>query len=476
MGERQPLVHEGGPPPAYGQAPYPPTQGYPPQQPAPGYPQGGGYPPQQPTAGYPQGGGYPPQQPGYSAPDGGNIQGTDTASWQGDIPTEDPEDNPNAQAPQPTAPPMEKMDRVEGYENMDAPLAPPPSYREAMQAPPPDQQQTQPHLPTINEEQAKEALVQHVSEHCCYGSKPAKDLIFTNMMPSSAFHYILDTFTEKRTTSWAYEPFHGQPIDGPYNGRAPGPWEVEARPPTMFKTQKIQVEVPHTASVKPCHDCVGLGRRRCYHCFGRGRTRCAHCNGIGHQTHFHHGGHHDHHHGGHGHHNHHHHHHHGHMDHQICPVCHGSGRKRCFVCHGHGHITCHTCHGKGQLKCYIKLTIQWLIHHDDHIVERTALPDHLIREVQGETVFNQEQPRLWPVAHFPDQNINDASNNLIQRHHTSFRMERILMQRHSVRVIPVTHVHCFWKKDSFSYFVYGFEHKVHAPEYPQQCCCGCTII
>ena len=52
------------------------------------------------------------------------------------------------------------------------------------------------------------------------------------------------------------------------------------------------------------------------------------------------------------------------------------------------------CHARGQLKCYIKLTVTWKNTKADHVVERTALPDHLIREAQGKLAFEDKQPRV----------------------------------------------------------------------------------
>ncbi len=40
----------------------------------------------------------------------------------------------------------------------------------------------------INEEQAREALLQFVSEHCCYGKGAATNLVFRDLKSSSAFH------------------------------------------------------------------------------------------------------------------------------------------------------------------------------------------------------------------------------------------------------------------------------------------------
>lgn len=44
--------------------------------------------------------------------------------------------------------------------------------------------------------------------------------------------------------------YTGQLIDGPQNGTAPGPWDIQATPPTMFQNTEQNLEVPHTASVK----------------------------------------------------------------------------------------------------------------------------------------------------------------------------------------------------------------------------------
>ena len=48
----------------------------------------------------------------------------------------------------------------------------------------------------------------------------------------------------------------GQVIDGPQNGPAPPPWSIPAQPNQTFTPQAVNIEVPHTASVKvntPCY-------------------------------------------------------------------------------------------------------------------------------------------------------------------------------------------------------------------------------
>ena len=64
----------------------------------------------------------------------------------------------------------------------------------------------------------------------------------------------------------------GEPIDGPQNGHAPGPWEIAAQPSQMFQDHVKTFEVPHTASVKPCHGCLGAGMTQCRRCLGAGQV------------------------------------------------------------------------------------------------------------------------------------------------------------------------------------------------------------
>jgi len=177
-------------PPPYNQGQYPPQEsGYPPQQggmPPPKYggffpqkseippSQQGGCPPHQ--GGYfPQQGGYPPQQSGYlSEQDGAPLQ-PEVIPSQDDI-------------KEPSAPSFEV---VTGYENaagFDAvPAGPPPPYV------PSDQPQQRPdeHFDSstqITHSEACDALMEFVSQHCCYGKGAAKEMEIKDMKHSSAYH------------------------------------------------------------------------------------------------------------------------------------------------------------------------------------------------------------------------------------------------------------------------------------------------
>ena len=51
-----------------------------------------------------------------------------------------------------------------------------------------------PVLPVINEDQAREALLQYVAQNCCYGSGAAKNMTFRDLKSSSAFHVCMPCF------------------------------------------------------------------------------------------------------------------------------------------------------------------------------------------------------------------------------------------------------------------------------------------
>nr|XP_026695861.1 protein SSUH2 homolog isoform X2 [Ciona intestinalis] len=458
--------------PGYQQGGYPPQQGgYPPQQG--GYPpQQGGYPPQQ--GGYPsQQGGYPPQQHNsyqqapsmvpqtqglpqqqqYGTAQKAPVQWDPSTAQQYHGEMSDDYQNERAEEPVvPSAPPP--LDVVlPGYENVaynEAAAGPPPSYDSVVgEAASVDSS----NFKSITSEEAKEALLEYVSQECCYGKGAAKDMDIKDIQSTSAFHYTLETFTEGRTTKWHYVPYSGGFVDGPHNGPAPGPWDIQSNATALFKTEVKKVEIPHTASVRACHVCCGRGFNRCWHCHGRGRIKCSHCQGSGHrnitrdgQTHR-----------------------------ESCPMCHGRGKKRCYTCSGMGCVRCKECQGFGKLKQFIQLTISYSNNLSDHIIERTDMPDHLIRDVTGDVIFQQAALRVGPVQNFIEQEINRRSSELVSSHATAWPAKLILQQRHKLTAVPVYECRFKFKDKEGRFWVYGHQHSVYTKEYPHTCCC-CNIL
>ncbi|PAA90237.1 hypothetical protein BOX15_Mlig028159g1 [Macrostomum lignano] len=414
----------------YGQpgvAPYGQPGAAPYGQPGPSY---GGAPPPKPPGGAPYKGPYPVGE-GEMPMDGGKGAAPEQAV--------------------PTAPPIQDMERIPGYDEVLAPnvnfVPPPPSYQEATSGTSVEQIAS---AANLTEEEARELLVAVAESKCCWGKGAAQNMKFNGLQQTTAVHYVLKTFLETRSTDWASEPYHGQMIDGPQNGPAPSPWAIHIKTPEMFHDVTLQTEVPHTASVRVCHGCRGSTMIMCHHCMGWGRTRCSWCHDSGH---------------------------HGVGDgSRSCTSCNGQGRVRCLHCHGRGRVTCPTCQATGQVKCFVQMTTTFNTHVKDFILERTALPDHLIRDVEGTTLFEDTQPLLNPIQSFPEPQVNSQSAGIVQEHRGLAQTGRIWMQNHVIRGVPVFQCDCQWEDKEFQFFVYGDNRKVHTDEYPQTCCCGCQLL
>ena len=53
-------------------------------------------------------------------------------------------------------------------------------------------------VPHLSEDEAKLALSQFVSEHCCYGKGPLKEMVFTNFESSNTHRVIHNDLKEKK--------------------------------------------------------------------------------------------------------------------------------------------------------------------------------------------------------------------------------------------------------------------------------------
>nr|CAB3266622.1 protein SSUH2 homolog [Phallusia mammillata] len=407
------------------------------------------------------GGQYPPQSQQAGAPPYGQASAPsapvpwdpNTApAYQGDM-GQEVDENAATTEPQMSAPPsFESV--VSGYENTnfnsDADIGPPPSYQQATgEAARVDAAK----ISTLTADDAQDALVAYVAQQCCYGSGAAKKMDIKDIQSTSALHYTLETFTESRSTKWHYVPYTGGFVDGPHVGPAPGPWDISCPFSSLFLTEVKKMEVPHTASVRNCHVCYGRGFNRCWKCLGRGRVRCSWCQGSGHRHEMR-----D-----------------GRSQRVHCHSCHGSGRKRCVTCVGTGCVRCRECQGYGKIKQFIQLTVKFTNRLSDHIVERTDMPDHLIRDVTGDVVFEQTAQRVAAIEGFNEQEINRRASEIVGAHATSWPNERILQQRQKLCSVPVYECRFKYSDKEGRFWVYGNQRAVFTTDYPHTCCC-CTIL
>ncbi|KAK2851553.1 hypothetical protein Q5P01_007829 [Channa striata] len=354
---------------------------------------------------------------------------------------------PGAESHGPTAPPATMFDSMPGYEGTIAGgggggFLPPPMPAFPAPGPTPGPQQSNWIIPSITEDVARNAFLQFAAGNCCYSSAPAKDGVITGMEPFNTYRYRLETFTETRSTEWNHEPYNGQPVNA-FVQPPPGPWDIPAQTPSLFVDAKQVIKVPYTSSVKNCHVCLGMARKPCKECAGVGSKVCWVCNGSGFRGS------------------------------DRCHHCNGRGRDSCNHCQGQGSRQCNTCRGKGQLLVYINLTVKWTNNSDDYVVEQSSgLHVTNLSKVSGKELFRDSQYTVYPVMGFPDPALVNASERLVSNHQSKFsQTSRILQQRQTIELIPITKVSYVWKGKSHIYFVYGNEFQVNADDYPATCCC-----
>ncbi|XP_059186335.1 protein SSUH2 homolog [Centropristis striata] len=357
--------------------------------------------------------------------------------------------NSAAVYPPPTAPAAtagNMFGTVPGYEGIMAGgggYLPPPMPVEPTAPPQPGPVPDDWNIPTLTEDVAREAFKSYASAQCCYGKDPATDGVITSLEPFNTYRYRLETYTESRSTEWAHKPHEGEPADF-YTQTAPRPWEIQAMAPSLFTDQKEEIRVPFTSSIKECHKCHSTGTMPCEECKGNGYEKlCWVCDGTGTK------------------------------ENDSCSRCNATGKDLCTHCDGQGTKMCDTCEGKLQLLTYIKLKVEWTNNIEDHVVEQNSgLKVDDLRSVSGKELFKNNQYLLYPLLGFPNPAISEASERLIREHQSKYaQTSRILQQRQTVELIPITKVNYKWKGDSHLYYVYGNEHQVSADNYPQTCCC-----
>eukprot|EP00071_Canis_lupus_P028579 XP_022262136.1 protein SSUH2 homolog isoform X2 [Canis lupus familiaris] len=350
-------------------------------------------------------------------------------------------------------------------------------------------------VPTVTEEVAREALLSFVSSKCCYGSAAAGDLVIQELkqqtlcrllkswnvlaIVGSTLHvcltkssgatprggyyghqfkgrsckfrgYRLETFSESRISEWTFQPFTNQSVDGPQRGTSPRLWDIRVQVPPMFHEDTRKFQVPHSSVVKECHKCHGRGRYKCSGCHGAGMVRCSSCSGAKRKA----------------------------KQSRRCQMCSGSGRRRCSTCSGRGNKTCATCKGEKKLLHFIQLVIMWKNSLFEFVSEhRLNCPGELLAKAKGESLFKDENTMVYPIVDFPLREISLASQRGIAEHSAALASRaRVLQQRQTIELIPLTEVHYWYQGQTYVYYIYGTDHRVYVVDYPERYCCGCTII
>ncbi|XP_061474518.1 protein SSUH2 homolog isoform X3 [Rhineura floridana] len=301
----------------------------------------------------------------------------------------------------------------------------------------------------VSEQDVKEAFLQYAARKRFYRTAPAKHMKVQNLTCLNTYKYRLETFTEMRYTHLASELYNGGFVDSPDVSPPPAPWEIIVDPPPLFTDCEMNIPVPHSYSVENCPNCKGRGAIMCQSCKGTGKKKCSACLGTGTSTL---------------------------EDNNICTWCSGTGDNRCFSCRSNGWLKCYRCNGDGVLLFHTQLTITWKNNVLEHVADKNSgLPLHHLQEVTGKKILSDEHNSVFPIVDFPEPSIDEYSQACIAQHRMQFTSEglhRILRQKQTIVLVPLTKAEYEWKGKVYSFYIFGNEKKVYTKDYPGKCCCS----
>jgi hypothetical protein len=111
-------------------------------------------------------------------------------------------------------------------------------------------------------------------------------------------------------------------------------------------------------------------------------------------------------------------------------------------------------------------------------IPTNIFPNKLIEKSEGEIAFNEHSKTVSPVTNFPDVAVITATRRLNDEHRIRHQneCEKILEQRHQIKVMPIAMIDWEYKKKNGKFYVYGKERRVYFPNYPGNCFRYCTLL
>ncbi|ESO05248.1 hypothetical protein HELRODRAFT_171606 [Helobdella robusta] len=157
---------------------------------------------------------------------------------------------------------------------------------------------------------------------------------------------------------------------------------------------------------------------------------------------------------------------------ETCWHCRGTGRKKCSTCSGDGRLLCEACDGCKSVKSFNKLHVQYKNLYSDYIISPSEFPEQLLKEANGVYLLDQIQPKLKPITDETLDDISLSSQTFHQQHIIKSKNSRIIMQRQRIKLVPLSECSYNWLDVDGTFWIYGKDRQIHAPDNPQQLCWG----
>ncbi|PSS32663.1 hypothetical protein CEY00_Acc02963 [Actinidia chinensis var. chinensis] len=315
----------------------------------------------------------------------------------------------------------------------------------------------------LDEVEIRELLIDHVGHRCCWGSRPARNWRIQAVEDCNVYVGTLDTFIEERETIRETEPCLGGNVDGKDKGPELAIWELDLTSefPVLFIPQKeSRTKIPHSENIEKCSGCTGRGdivcqtcnpdqepgfykenqMSQCPTCYGRGLI--AHKDGSD----------------------------------TICVKCHGNGKIPCATCGSRGLIKCHTCKGSGSMLTRHIAVVRWKTVSTRKVSATSgaaSVPDEVFHRAKGVQLCNTQAYQCTPAFFADSFFLNKFSSEVIAERAPVPPSARVICERHTIYVVPVTRVTMAHRGRSFSFYIVGFSREVYLKDYyPARFCWG----
>ncbi|TKY65921.1 SSUH protein [Spatholobus suberectus] len=273
----------------------------------------------------------------------------------------------------------------------------------------------------LDEVEIRELLIDHVGHRCCWGSRPARKWRIHAVEDCNVYVGTLDTFIEEREIIRETEPYLGGSIDGKDNGPELGIWELDLRsqfPVLFFPYKEVQEKIPHSEVIEKCSVTFSC--------------RCVKCN--------------------------------------------GKGKIPCVTCGSRGLIKCATCNGSGSLLARNMAIIRWKTLSTRKVNATSgaaSVPDEVFHRSKGVQLCNTQAYQCTPAFFADSYFLNKFSSDVIAERAQVPATARVICERHTISVVPVTRVTMAHRRQSFSFYIIEYGREVYLKDYyPARYCWG----
>lgn len=327
------------------------------------------------------------------------------------------------------------------------------------------QTEHQAHRQILDEVEIRELLLDHVGHRCCWGSRPARNWKIHSVEDCNVYVGTLETFVEQREVVTETEHYRGgKSIDGKdKKAPEPGVWELDLRSefPVLFTHHKeCRAPIPNSESINKCQDCEGRGDIVCGKCNANQEpgvykenqmSQCGACYGRGLIAH-------------------------RDGSDTLCVKCNGKGELPCASCGSRGLIKCVTCSGSGSLLTRKIAVVKWDTHATRKLNATSgaaSVPDDVFHRAKGVQLCNTQAYHCTPAFFADSFFLNQFSSEVINERPEVPVTARVICERHTISVIPVTRVTMVNRGQAFSFYVIGFSREVYLKDYyPSRFCWG----